>query len=266
MTTEFLKTPFAAYIDPHNIREMLSYGRFAGVIDVMIEDSNIYNANDVIYKLTHRQIRLWGCACVSMVRPLLLTLNPSYQSRIDEGYALAEEPDFENISKLPSSVTRTQPQGSRDILNGLSELKKAAVIQAVKDLDKQLVHAEHSATLTNTHRCIWAAGVEADSIVVSTITMLGCLTQSPHASSAACKVAMFIDIAGKPDNLTSSVSPAARDLASDIYNTNTFDPLDIAVLADMLDDNNSDTRLSAHLRSSSKHVRGCWAIDYLMGY
>ena len=46
----------------------------------------------------------------------------------------------------------------------------------------------------------------------------------------------------------------------------TLDPARLAVLADALEDagcNNAD--ILAHLRSPESHVRGCWAVDLLLG-
>jgi hypothetical protein len=39
----------------------------------------------------------------------------------------------------------------------------------------------------------------------------------------------------------------------------------LAVLADALEDVGADATILAHLRGSEPHVRGCWAVDHLMG-
>jgi hypothetical protein len=57
---------------------------------------------------------------------------------------------------------------------------------------------------------------------------------------------------------------AIRDLAQDVYVTRRFEPLPI--LADMPEEAGcADRDLLAHLRAPGPHVRGCWAVDLLMG-
>jgi hypothetical protein len=63
----------------------------------------------------------------------------------------------------------------------------------------------------------------------------------------------------------------ARKLAEDAYTerqlpTGTLDVARLAVLADALEDAGcTDGELLAHLRGPGPHVRGCWALDVVMG-
>jgi hypothetical protein len=76
------------------------------------------------------------------------------------------------------------------------------------------------------------------------------------------------DIAGNPFRPV-RFDPAWRSvlavgLATGIYDTHDFDRLPI--LADALEDAGcSDADLLAHLRSPGPHVRGCWAVDLVLG-
>jgi hypothetical protein len=46
----------------------------------------------------------------------------------------------------------------------------------------------------------------------------------------------------------------------------TFDPARLTVLADALEDAGcADAGLLGHLRGPGPHVRGCWAVDLLLG-
>jgi hypothetical protein len=59
-------------------------------------------------------------------------------------------------------------------------------------------------------------------------------------------------------------SGAAKDLAQVIYDERAFDRL--PHLADALEDAGcTDAELLGHLRSPGPHVRGCWAVDLVLG-
>jgi hypothetical protein len=61
-----------------------------------------------------------------------------------------------------------------------------------------------------------------------------------------------------------SRTAAVRQLADAIYEDRDFDSL--PVLADALKDAGcSDAELLGHLRSPGPHVRGCWAVDLVLG-
>ncbi len=59
-------------------------------------------------------------------------------------------------------------------------------------------------------------------------------------------------------------TPLVRGLAQAIYDGQTTDHLPI--LADALEDDGcTDEALLEHCRGSAVHIRGCWALDYLLG-
>jgi hypothetical protein len=86
------------------------------------------------------------------------------------------------------------------------------------------------------------------------------------------------DIVGNPVR-PARIDPAwlSRDgglipnLAQAIHDRREFpsghlDPARLAVLADALEDAGcADANLLGHLRASGPHVRGCWAVDLLLG-
>jgi hypothetical protein len=60
------------------------------------------------------------------------------------------------------------------------------------------------------------------------------------------------------------VSPTAAALAATIYHERAFDRLPI--LADALEDAGCDNAdILDHLRGPGPHVRGCWALDLVLG-
>jgi hypothetical protein len=83
------------------------------------------------------------------------------------------------------------------------------------------------------------------------------------------------DIFGNPLRPVSMVAgllvPIVQALGQDAYNnrrlpTGTLEAERLAVLADALEDVNCDNAaLLTHLRESGPHVRGCWAVDLILG-
>src|SRR5262249_29535391 len=73
----------------------------------------------------------------------------------------------------------------------------------------------------------------------------------------------FRPVAPAPGWLTAN-DGAARNLPAAIYDERAFDRLPI--LADALEDAGcADRALLGHLRGPGTHVRGCWALDLILG-
>src|SRR5262249_46548961 len=68
-----------------------------------------------------------------------------------------------------------------------------------------------------------------------------------------------------------SLSPLVKSLANAAYAERAFssgelDTTRLAVLADALEDTGGiDSEILSHLRSPAPHVRGCWALDLVLG-
>ena len=68
----------------------------------------------------------------------------------------------------------------------------------------------------------------------------------------------------QPDGATVRVSAAARGIAAGVAAEQAFDRL--PVLADALEDGGvTDAELLAHCRRPGGHLRGCWAVDVVLG-
>jgi hypothetical protein len=66
------------------------------------------------------------------------------------------------------------------------------------------------------------------------------------------------------------VTATARSLAQAAYDdrilpAGLLDPARLAVLADALEEAGADAELLGHLRGPGPHVRGCWAVDAVLG-
>jgi len=94
--------------------------------------------------------------------------------------------------------------------------------------------------------------------------------ESPAAPEALCR--LLRDVFGPLAFRSVSVAPSVlawndrtvRRLTQAIYDERAFDRL--PVLADALEEAGlADAELLGHLRSAGPHVRGCWAIDAVLG-
>ncbi len=100
----------------------------------------------------------------------------------------------------------------------------------------------------------------------------------PPGEELAAQAAVLRDIAGNPFRAAPAVDPAwlawqggaVRELARATYEERlpggALDPARLAVLADALEDAGcGDAELLGHLRRPGPHVRGCHALDLLLG-
>ncbi|MGL4554267.1 MAG: hypothetical protein ACRC33_24145 [Gemmataceae bacterium] len=68
------------------------------------------------------------------------------------------------------------------------------------------------------------------------------------------------------EGISPDILPLARAACADrLLPAGTLDPARLAVLADALEEAGASGDLLAHLRSSGPHVRGCWALDLVLG-
>jgi hypothetical protein len=97
----------------------------------------------------------------------------------------------------------------------------------------------------------------------------GCGWDDEHAAAAAGQAALARDVLGPPAGRAVAVdprwlTPTTVSLARAIYDDRAFDRLPI--LADAVQDAGCiDADLLGHLRGPGPHVRGCWAVDLLLG-
>jgi hypothetical protein len=95
-----------------------------------------------------------------------------------------------------------------------------------------------------------------------------------HAE-ALCQAGLLREVVGNPIwpvcVQRAWLTPTVTNLATTAYQeralpSGEFDPLRLAVLADALEDTGcSDPEILGHLRSPGPHVRGCWALDLVLG-
>ena len=117
-----------------------------------------------------------------------------------------------------------------------------------------------------------------DQQVIEYNTPLFRLVPTPQAElmadDAARRAARVRDIIPYPPRKRPSFSSAAADVLSiaqatytrGVRPTGELENLRLSVLADALDEAGcADTAILGHLRSAGPHVRGCWALDLILG-
>jgi hypothetical protein len=93
-------------------------------------------------------------------------------------------------------------------------------------------------------------------------------THSADPPTPAAASSLIRDICGNPFRpvpaTRQSLGSSVQHLATSIYGKTSFDRLPL--LADALEDAGcTDAELLSHLRSPGPHVRGCWAVDLVLG-
>lgn len=138
----------------------------------------------------------------------------------------------------------------------------------------QVAHRRRRETAEAT--ALWAVSTLCEADIgravsaVSIVAMCEAYPHDPHRLAVARReqVPLLRDVVGNPFHPVTAdsqwLTSTAVDLARAIYEGRAFDRLPI--LADALQDAGcDDEQLLAHCRSEGPHVRGCWAVDLVLG-
>ena len=209
-------------------------------------------------KASDRRLRLFVCACCRSVLPLLpepscrlaVEAAEQYADRaLDKPAYLGVAHAFDRIRRARFPKTATPDDGAWN-----------AVYCAVH----RRWEAEHDYYARERWRLAAAAARDA--------------ARSPGTDEPSVQAALLRDIIGSPFRPV-AIDPAwlvwhggaAVKLAQAIYVERSLpsghlDPARLAVLADMLEEAGAtDAQLLTHLRSAGPHVRGCFAVDAILG-
>jgi hypothetical protein len=198
-----------------------------------------------------RKLRLFACACCRAVWPLLLEEETRHAIEVSEAFA--------------------------DALLSADALNAAAAVVSRRNLDAWAALWQPGVTQADRERHLrtgaaWDATgdpVRPEGVAVKLAALLGDHAGTGPAGARHCVLlrelfsnpfrSFFVD----PAWLTWS-DGTVRGLAQAIYDERSFDRLPI--LGDALEDAGcADTELLAHCRGAGLHVRGCWALDLLLG-
>jgi hypothetical protein len=216
--------------------------------------------------VSERKLRLFACACVRRVWDLVTDERsrraveaaeeqlggPAGLAAASGAHAAAEE-----LNRRAVEV-RLTPLRLRSQAEALAAGAAAAVLQ------QSSVWGGATAAEVAAGGAATAAAVAAKYAARSRGLAGGPAAKKERRAQAA----LLADIAGNPFRRhalqTSWRTPTVVGLARSVYEERAFDRL--PVLADaLLDAGCADEELLGHLRGPGPHVRGCWAVDVILG-
>jgi hypothetical protein len=229
-------------------------------------------------KASDRKLRLFACACYRRIWHLLV--DGVSRKAVEVGERLADG--------LATEDERSSAyQAADDVWAMIGDASEFVIDQQEPDepdtMAEQCAHA------------IAAAGVNPYAAANAAEAAVAAVADSRHGHSACGSAALAVgyanaigdaadpqaqaeeqavlchlirDISGNPFRLapvdSSWLTPAVVGLAQGIYDERAFDRL--PVLADALEEAGChDLDILAHCRQPGEHVRGCWAVDLLLG-
>jgi hypothetical protein len=229
-------------------------------------------------KSNERRLRLFACACCRLVWHLL----PDKRSR--KAVEAVETAGDGPIDKRALSRARKDARSRTDELAGELFMRRQ------NDLAREAVRLEWMASVVpNCAIAPMSASTVATLISEQTASVLRVSGPPPDLSTpegraafeepGRCLCALLRDIFGNPFRHSPLLPPAVlawsdgtvRCFAEAIYEdrqlpAGTLNNARLAILADALLDAGCDNEeLIAHCRSAGPHVRGCWALDLILG-
>jgi hypothetical protein len=218
-------------------------------------------AND---RLSERKDILFGAACCHRILHLVGTWGPSALDAVER---FAEAPsDQLDVRMALYDVLFPATELLRETNTAAERLPKGA------EEERDLLLAKHHAAM---------AFICLPDVTLNPVTMRAWMAQAVQATRAgrrresAAQAALLRDIAGNPFQPASLdpawLTPAVLKLAQAAYGNRVLpsgllDNAGLAILADALEEAGCDnTYILSHLRGPGPHVRGCWAVDLVLG-
>jgi hypothetical protein len=222
-------------------------------------------------KLTDRKARLFGVACCRHLWHLLT------DERSRQAVEVAEDYADERLGKVELAASRAAAKGARRALkrmsNGSAQAARAAAeatapsakiaalnaAQAVISCTWQLARATESPTLDGMNQR------DRVNAYVSSLAPKVTATDGERCFQADLLRDIFGPLAFRPITVASSWrTPTIVELATTMYDQRSFDQLpEVAALLDAV--GCTDAQILGHLRGPGPHVRGCFALDPIVG-
>ena len=213
-------------------------------------------------RASERKLRLFACACCRRIWHLLKDRRSREAveavGRFADGLAPAEERATANFAALQAAEA-----AARAYDEGPPRLREAAAAEAAADAALAAVGPVH----------LIHAVVE-DAVDAARLSELHPADDPLGAIERAAQAALLCDLFSpfRPVTIAPAcLTPQVVALAQAAYEqrelpAGTLDLARLAVVADALEDAGCDQAdLLGHLRGPGPHVRGCWAVDLLLG-
>ena len=208
-------------------------------------------------KATRRPCRLFACACVRRVWGLLT----DEMSRTAVGVAERYADGPANGTELEHAALDAAPAYDAPPLSAYAA-SVAAWVTCAEDAARAPADAADQAgrAVAGNHELTpaWYTALRAEEGVQS--HLLRCIFGNPFRQPPTIDPSLLTWSDGLVPKLARAVYEDRRLQAG------TFDEARLAVLADALEEaGGTDEAILSHLRSDGPHVRGCWALDLVLG-
>jgi len=186
-----------------------------------------------------RKLRLFGCACCRRIWGLL---EPAGRKAVEVSERLADGQADEGALLLAHNLAWKANLGIKEVGAMVAEYSPWSAAKVWLRVSAKAYSKERGTTTEEERSC--------------QVGYLRCIFDNPFRPASI-----------KSEWLTPTVTGLAK-ATSDKRQlpAGTLDPARLAVLADALEDAGcTDPDLLGHLRSPGPHVRGCWALDLILG-
>ncbi len=226
-------------------------------------------------KASVRKFRLFAVACCRQIEPLVLKTALGYRAviaaeRMADGRTVDED--------LEGFVGRLAREGSSWVWDGSGQTREKDIIASAAQaaayaLDEEGVLLGSVPLPYGRAQCVRAADYAARAAAHrQRINDRDPFLRRTWLRERVRQMQLVREVFGSPFQSALAVDPSwlawngdtAAKLAAALYEERAFDRL--PVLADALEDSGcADANLLGHLRGPGPHLRGCWALDRVLG-
>lgn len=211
-------------------------------------------------RASNRKLRLFACACCGPIGDLLQDSRGRKALQVAERFADGE---------VDSQKMNAAWDAAESALDSLRANSLPDALLPSLDTLRAVSWAARAAAATLEQEAIVAA-IRTSEAVVKVAEEVAAW-DGPWAARIWARAALLRDIVGNPFR-TISIDPewlirndaTVRKIAQQIYSDRSFG--DLPILADaLIDAGCHDEEVLNHCRQTGGHVRGCWALDLLLG-
>jgi hypothetical protein len=230
-------------------------------------------------KVLSRKLRLFGAACCRLNWPLLTHALSRRAVEVVEGYADGSA-SRDDLSEALRAAWKAYYIAETACLNEEATQGQVSKAATARWLAAELLCWFERDTNWRGLRSYSPALASQDMVHLASYARLPgeTLRGGEDPGDKAVQADLLRDLFGSPFRAAPTLERALLDkhgglvlrLAQGAYDerrlpAGTLDPARLAVLADALEEAGAPEEVHAHLRAPEHHVRGCWAVDLLLG-